>query len=312
MMSSVVTDGLVGYWHYQQGVSGSTWENIAPDTKGQYDGQINGAVLQSDGIYFDGVDDYVELNTFATSSVYEFEFYLSYISDNLHPILVSDLSQIGLILDSIGDFFGTPSFVGSNLMFSPLALSKDVPYKINFIINLNYQTETLFVNNLEILGQVYNDPIILKNLSNGFNIAYFEGLFLHGKITSIKVYNKQLTTQERQQNSQVGTSIGLEDEPPIAEPPTPTIININKNTISDEPNMDRATVTFTFDQDVTEWRVRTIGTDHDTGILADSGGAVSAGTEITAEVDYTELYGEGQNRVNIYGKNADGQWTPYT
>jgi hypothetical protein len=104
----------------------------------------------------------------------------------------------------------------------------------------------------------------------------------------------------------------------VAEPtlaPAVTIVNISAptadNTLSDETNMDRATITFKFDQDVTEWRVRTVGTDPETGILADSGGAVSAGTEITAEVDWTELYGEGQNRVNIYGKNASGQWTPY-
>ncbi|QJT70413.1 hypothetical protein [Microcystis phage MaeS] len=43
----------------------------------------------------------------------------------------------------------------------------------------------------------------------------------------------------------------------------------------------------------------------------ESGGAVVAGAEITAQIDWTELYQEGDNRVNIYGQNTDGIWTPY-
>lgn len=38
----------------------------------------------------------------------------------------------------------------------------------------------------------------------------------------------------------------------------------------------------------------------------------SAGTELIAEIDWTELQQEGQNRINIYGKGLDGQWTPYS
>lgn len=109
-------------------------------------------------------------------------------------------------------------------------------------------------------------------------------------------------------NITVDGTVHLE-EPPISNPPTVTIVSQSQQKVSDENGVDRATVTFTFDQDVTEWKVNVLGSSHDTGTLADSGGAVTQGTEITAEIDYTELYQEGQNRINIYGKN--GEWTPY-
>lgn len=32
---------------------------------------------------------------------------------------------------------------------------------------------------------------------------------------------------------------------------------------------------------------------------------------LTAEIDWTELYQEGSNRVNIYGRNIKNEWTPY-
>lgn len=94
-------------------------------------------------------------------------------------------------------------------------------------------------------------------------------------------------------------------------PPICTIVSLSKSKISDESGMNQSLLTFKFDQAVTEWRVRTIGVDPDTGILADSGGAVAANTEIIARIEWNELYQEGSNRINIYGRNADGQWTVY-
>jgi hypothetical protein len=56
-----------------------------------------------------------------------------------------------------------------------------------------------------------------------------------------------------------------------------------------------------------------LGTSWDSGTVAHSyTGNVVAGTECIAEIDFTELYQEGSNRVNIYGKSlSSGTWTPY-
>lgn len=94
-------------------------------------------------------------------------------------------------------------------------------------------------------------------------------------------------------------------------PPIPTIVDVSDYVISDEPNMNTSLITFTFDQDVTEWTVNVIGTSNSTGVVADSGGFAASGTQLQAVVDWNELYSEGENKVNIYGKNSNGDWTLY-
>ncbi|MDX8365490.1 hypothetical protein [Cytobacillus sp. IB215665] len=73
----------------------------------------------------------------------------------------------------------------------------------------------------------------------------------------------------------------------------------------------KSVVIFSFSEDVQAWTVNVLGTSHDTGQVADNGGGTTAGTVITAEVDWTELYQEGQNRINIYGQDLNGNWSSY-
>jgi hypothetical protein len=92
--------------------------------------------------------------------------------------------------------------------------------------------------------------------------------------------------------------------------PSVTVISVDHVKISNKSGIDRAIVTFKFDTDVTSWSVNVMGTSQTTGTIAESGGAVMSGIGITATIDYSELYQEGGNRVNIYGQNSLG-WTPY-
>lgn len=96
-----------------------------------------------------------------------------------------------------------------------------------------------------------------------------------------------------------------------SDPPIVTVSNMTRSKIGKATGSDRSTVTFKFDIAVTEWVVRVMGSSHDTGAIADSGGALAANTNATAEIDWTECYQEGNNRVNIYGKSASGVWTQY-
>lgn len=109
-----------------------------------------------------------------------------------------------------------------------------------------------------------------------------------------------------------GIIFGIPSIPPQTPtvPPAPTIISVSRNKVSDEIGINSATIVFKFDTDVTQWSVNVMGVSSDTGTIADSGGSVLANTEITAIIDWIELYQEGQNRINIYGLNDFG-WTPY-
>ncbi len=114
--------------------------------------------------------------------------------------------------------------------------------------------------------------------------------------------------------------------------PKVTVKSVSNYKISDEKGMDRSLITFQFDQPVQAFTVNVIGVSPDTGIVAEFGSkyvsdlakstvqqtkakTISEVREFTgdlvAEVDWTECYQEGNNRVNIYGKGMDGLWTPY-
>jgi lysozyme len=116
--------------------------------------------------------------------------------------------------------------------------------------------------------------------------------------------------------------------------PKVTIISVSRTKISDEPEFDKALITFSFDIDTKSYTVNVNGSDHLTGVVAHSGSGktvanlanmtvgelalqtvqeitvIVAGLEIVAEVDWTEL-SNGDNRINFYGQATDGTWTPY-
>jgi hypothetical protein len=303
----IVTDSLVGYWHYQQGVSGGTWANIAPATVGSYNGTITGAIKQGDGMYFDGEDDKITIQSLGInggSITVEIQFNASITTCSLLSSISSD-KRIDLANSNATIWLDSGSSSGSwSNVIKPVS---------------QIQMFTYVLDDPNNRMRIYSNGIKLKDVSastyaildNDIFIGYKNNApYFKGHIQSIKIYNTGLTDAKVAQNYAVGTAIGLAEEPPPA-PPSVTIVSTSKSKISDETGMNTSIITFKFDQDVTEWRVRVIGTDQNTGTLADSGGAVAANTNITASVEWNELYQEGQNRVNIYGKGADGQWTPY-
>lgn len=117
--------------------------------------------------------------------------------------------------------------------------------------------------------------------------------------------------------------------------PKVTIVSVSRTKISDEEGVDRVNITFNFDVNTLQYRVNVNGVDHTTGTIAHSGGGkkvsemssmtvgnlstqtiqqisiIVAGYNIVAEVDWTELYQQGENRVNIYGRGTNGAWTEY-
>lgn len=98
---------------------------------------------------------------------------------------------------------------------------------------------------------------------------------------------------------------------PDLTPPSVRIIGTDRFKVSDETGVSEAKIRFAFDRDVVEWQMRVMGVDPFTGIFADGGEAVTANTPIEAVVSWDELYQEGHNRVNIYGKSINGIWTSY-
>jgi len=108
-------------------------------------------------------------------------------------------------------------------------------------------------------------------------------------------------------------------------PPLITITNVDRTKISDEPGFQVAQITWQANEDIFEYIVRIGGLDYTTGTLVEhkeppkwfpifpldlSDGRIPAGTQITTVVSYT-LLNEGDNQINIYARDAAGNWVPY-
>jgi hypothetical protein len=118
--------------------------------------------------------------------------------------------------------------------------------------------------------------------------------------------------------------------------PYVTITNITKTKLSDEVGFQTTDLTFTFDLPVYIYTIRTNGVDYQTGveierkeltvaktreqqtvaslrnITVQDMRIILANTPITVEIAYTDLYQQGENRINIYGKSDTNEWTPYS
>lgn len=307
---AIVTDGLVAYWHNDQGVNGNTWGNIAPGTSGSYDGTLYGAVSQANGMFFDGVDDYAELPlpTEVDSKGTSFTLEYQIMGDNLdaYPTWFTGAhyAYIGA-WDAGVEFFKESDESIVTIYPAYSTLSNDVYYTIAITYDSATYDIKFYVDGSEVYSNNFGFPIYIGY----YNIEHWkiaDGAY-KGHYKSMRVYDRALSPAEVSSNHNNGLAVGLPSNPPSVD-----TLSLDANKISDEPTKDTATVTFTFDQDVTEWRVRVLGTSPDSGFLADSGGSVSAGTEINAVIDYTELQQEGSNRLNIYGRNSSGQWTQYS
>jgi hypothetical protein len=216
--SSIVTNGLIGYWHCQQGVSGSTWNNIAPSTTGLYNGTITGgATIQSGGMYFDGVDDVTTITNFDainTLTDFSFQVLMSFIStgNNITPYswFVDANNRYGFIIDpSLKPNYGYNTGGTFNSMIGTSALTPGQQYLLTVVHNASgrsfYVDNTLIKQDtVTMVGKTYKLGIGAYFADTGPAINYFKGYVIHAK-----VYNKALTPAEISQNYAAGTAVGL-------------------------------------------------------------------------------------------------------
>lgn len=202
----IVTNGLVGYWHYKDGVSGTVWNNIAPDTVGQYNGTINGAVLDAYGVYFDGTNDSVNGIAMAQNS-YTIEAWVRTVSLSSQPIVNFDSHSVNsavLTANNTGDYW---SFYnnGGNLIGS--IKNNNLLTHVVLTMNGSSRRSYLYVNGLQ-AGTTTHFPVMpIEKIWIGHRGTT---QYLKGHIKSVKVYNRPLSLAEIQQNYSVSSDeIGL-------------------------------------------------------------------------------------------------------
>lgn len=303
----IVTDGLLGYWNVKQGVKGDVWLNIAPNSS------LGNATLSNVIIFGEEITTQGAWNSeIKIPSPSEFisnvaPFTLEF--NSLMPQSPSSLMNIDAIVEiqSGGSWTSFPnesSTVGTWLNGS---FGINTYYLITYVYN-GYNNLKMYINgNLSFSATTSGTFFLTKSPTMSL------GLYNKTAFRSVKLYNRDLTIDEIQQNYNVGADVGLDvpSEPIDGIPPTVSIIRADKYKISDEEGFNQSIITVSFDMDVQSYVARLNGSDYSTGILVDSGGDILKGEEVDIVVDWDELLYEGENRINIYGQSLDGVWTPY-
>lgn len=205
--SGIVTNGLVGYWHYKQGISGTAWNNIAPSTAGQYNGTLMGAVtVQPDGVDFPGnSDSRVDVPFSMPSGDFTLEVWAS-VEGRGDVFLISNMNWL-VIRKSQNSYYMYSENGGSsgrNHYFDKIS----IPGFNHYVLRSDSGNYSLTVNNSTSVYR-YNLP----SRFTGGTIVIGGGAWTHvfdGKIASAKVYNRVLADTEIQQNYNLGSDeIGL-------------------------------------------------------------------------------------------------------
>lgn len=93
--------------------------------------------------------------------------------------------------------------------------------------------------------------------------------------------------------------------------PVISTVSYTKTKISGMTGMTTSTVVFKSDVNLLQWEARAGGSGVGQGLLVGSGTTVTANTNTSFDVDYTELtQGDQTYRINIYGNNSAG-WSTY-
>jgi len=225
---AIVQNGLVAYYNSNEGVSGNTWENIAPETEGNYNLTVNGAIWSEDGFQFDGVDDHCltteNIDPFGSNE--EFTFTGWCLNDgggnNLHGFIsmLEQSSSSGRVpkngtlyrwLDGYGLEYINVN--GSQEWYEP---SEDLIFDELIHLTMTYDGTTFrFYQNGQFSGEYTPSPTIYlapERLSIGRWGVEHDNYYWSGIIQSAMIYDRALTEQEIVQNYENGTSVGLEPE----------------------------------------------------------------------------------------------------
>jgi hypothetical protein len=207
---AIITDGLVGYWHYKQGVSGSTWANIAPSTKGQFNGTLkNGAIVQTDGMYFDVEDDYAEIpipTVLTSAGSYSIEVTIRY-TTGTYPWLVTNVNGRDIFIhDGL-----TGAWIASNTVNNSIYFYENESPEFH-----QHHKATFTYNHITGKGSVYVNGELLGTRTYGTNgkitdtSTLWIGQWLGGHVAYLRLYDRELSASEVSQNNLVAvTEVGL-------------------------------------------------------------------------------------------------------
>lgn len=222
-MSNIITDGLIGYWHYKRGIRGNTWYNIAPNTKGQYNATIHGNPIFTDkGLYLNGESDFIEVSGLQNASNYPtIEIGFIHDAEGEHNPLVNSKNDDTNFVSGLNIQHATsganPSeyrlFItaGGTTFNTSYTLNKDTQYQLS-VFKESYDTFIIVRN---------RSSNYYKTLGNNYSFTFDDTLYIgrdvqytnryfKGYIQYVRVYDRTLSIDEISNNQEIGVdNVGL-------------------------------------------------------------------------------------------------------
>lgn len=207
----IVKNGLVTYYNAKQGFDGETWQDLTGNGR---DLNVEGATLDADGVYFDGVDDHCrsDWDTFAPMTDYTVEVALKKHAQSRTMYILHAYANSGIDARELSANSSEQLRINDGL--SSVSSSYVIPSDTLTIITIKRIDD---LNHAIYQDGVYQTTLTTNQYVHGFwgtwLIGYNGGsTYYAGHIAFVRMYDRALSDAEIEQNAAVGLDIGLDDD----------------------------------------------------------------------------------------------------
>lgn len=214
--TTIVTNGLIGYWNSKRGVKGNKWNNIAPVNEYLYNASLVNTTVLSKGMTFDNINDYIDFNVPPmTDTITPFTWEIRVKAENLIdvPSIIADgVGQYITYLSDNGAYFKVLIGDAYAQIAIPVALRTAERY-LAFSYNPVNGLGKFYVNGVLIGTQGYlaNQKFSNNGLFRlgGSYEATPQSWHFKGVLDNFRLYNRVLSDSEIISNYNIGSEVGL-------------------------------------------------------------------------------------------------------
>lgn len=209
----IVKDGLIAYYNAKQGVVGDQWLDLSGNDLHL---TLTGTTLQSDGIYFDGVDDRArsDWDAFTPTEDYTVEIGIKKLAQSKTVYILYSYAGGAYernITSNSSERLRINDGIDSHVSAYTLPSGEMVRITIRRVDDLNHD---VFIN-----GE-YNSTITTGQFIRGFWGTITLGNdggsnFINATYAYVRLYDRSLSNAEITQNSLVGLEVGLDEDPGV-------------------------------------------------------------------------------------------------
>lgn len=216
---ALTTSGLVAYYNSKQGISGTTWSNIAPGATGLHltlSGGADTSGAATVGVLFDGTSGRAEsADSYTTATQFTLEAWINQTvaaTAGIFGFYSSDTLRGYIGTNSSSDYFTYVDQAGSNRATTGTTTKPStlMATNVHFVMRYDGSAITNWINGVQ-LGSSAVTPAGLQGIPTmgSRKLAAGPSNYFKGYIMVARSYNRALTNTEIGDNYAFGTAVGL-------------------------------------------------------------------------------------------------------